>query len=306
MSAAASFAAIGTTATVVVDRNDALDAAVETLRTELDQLDRACSRFRLDSELSLANRRNGEPGTVSPLLATAIRVALSIAESTGGLVTPTLGRHLRAAGYDRTYRAVRVREGWTFEDVEPQLDAWREIALDESGLLTVPHSVELDLGATAKALAADRAARRIASESDAGVLVALGGDVAVAGNPPDGGWPIRIADDHRDPLDAPGPVVAISSGGIATSSVTTRRWATSEGEVHHVFDPRTGRSAKTRWRRVSVAAPTCLGANAAATAAIVLDRDAPAWLAERGLPALLVDSDGQSVRVSGWPDAVRC
>ncbi len=302
MSAAASFEAIGTTATVVVDRSSKLEAAVETLRMELDELDRACSRFRLDSELSLANARNGAPGKVGPLLATAIRAALSAAESTNGLVTPTLGRHLRAAGYDRTFRAVRVRGGWAFEHVEPRLDAWREIHLDESGLLTLPYSVELDLGATAKALAADRAARRIASESESGVLIALGGDVAVAGVPPAGGWAIRIADDHRQPLDMPGPVVAISSGGVATSSVTARRWATDHGELHHVFDPRTGRSAQTCWRRVSVAAPTCLRANAAATAAIVLDRHAPVWLAERGLPALLVDADGEVIRVCGWPD----
>lgn len=305
MSATASFEAIGTTAAVVVERRETLGAAVELLRGELDELDRACSRFRPDSELSIANARNGDRGPVGPLLATAIRAALSAADSTDGIVTPTLGRHLRAAGYDRTFRAVRSRGGWTFEHVEPQVDAWRQIRIDASGVLTVPRSVELDLGATAKALAADRAARRIAAECDTGALVSLGGDVAVAGAAPDEGWVIRIADDHREALDAPGPVVAIRSGGLATSSVAVRRWATSNGEQHHVFDPRTGRSAETRWRRVSVAGPTCLVANAAATAAIVLDSRAPAWLEERKLPALLVDHDGSIVRVCDWPETER-
>jgi FAD:protein FMN transferase len=303
VNATESFEAIGTTAVVVVARPAALRPAAETLRVELDRLDRACSRFRVDSELSRANARNGRAGAVGTLLATAIRAAVSAAESTDGLVTPTLGRHLRAAGYDRTYRAVRDRGGWTFVPEAPHVDAWREIRLDESGLLTLPAAVELDLGATAKALAADRAARRIASEHDTGVLIALGGDVAVAGDPPPGGWAVRVADDHRGQLDGPGPVVAISSGGLATSSVAARRWPTSEGEQHHVFDPRTGRSAETCWRRVSVAARTCLRANAASTAAIVLGRKAPAWLEERGLPALLVGADDTCVHVCGWPAA---
>src|SRR5439155_25516009 len=102
---------------------------------------------------------------------------------------------------------------------------WRRVELDEDRRsIRIPAGVELDLGATARAPAADRAAAAAADATGAGVLVSLGGDIAVAGPTPPGGWPVRIADDHRASLDGPGPVVGVESGGLATSSVTVRRW----------------------------------------------------------------------------------
>jgi len=298
----ASFEALGTTATVVVSNPGDVDRAARLLELELDAVDRACSRFRGDSELVHVNASAGRPVEVSPLLATAVSVALDAARQTDGLVSPTLGVPLRVAGYDRTIRLVRARGGFRFDPVPPTPDAWRRVLLDENtNELTVPPGVELDLGATAKALAADRASTRIAGELSSGVLVSLGGDIAVAGEPPRGGWPVRISDDHTAPLETPGPVVVVASGGLATSSTTTRRWSTSRGEAHHVLDPATALPAETVWRTVSVAAPSCVRANVAATAALVLSDEAPRWLEERSLPARLVGVDGDVVRVGGWP-----
>jgi len=175
------------------------------------------------------------------------------------------------------------------------------VELDVEGrTVRVPAGVELDLGATAKALAADRAARAAARRVGCGVLVALGGDVAVAGTAPAGGWPVGIADDHAAASQA---TVSVVGGGVATSSVTVRRWRAGETELHHVLDPRTGRSADTRWRTVTVAAGSCLDANTAATAALILDGGAGAWLAARALPGRLVAVDGSVARVAGWPEA---
>lgn len=302
MSATGSFDAIGTTAVVVVAKDAALDRAQALLADELRRLDRAGSRFRADSELSRANAAAGTRVVVSPLLAEAVRVALDAAADTGGLVTPTLGRNLRAGGYDRTFELVRTRGRWTFAQAPSHIEDWRGIELDGDTLL-VPVGIELDLGATAKAFAADRAAREIADATDTGVLVSLGGDVAVAGEPPPGGWSVRIADDHRAPLDGAGPVVSIAGGGLATSSTAVRRWATTDGEAHHIFDPRTGRPAWTRWRTATVAAPTCVEANVAATAALLLGLGAPAWLSGRRLPARLVSESGERVHLGGWPEA---
>jgi thiamine biosynthesis lipoprotein len=133
------------------------------------------------------------------------------------------------------------------------------------------------------------------------VLVSLGGDIAVAGEPPERGWPVRIADDHAAPLAGPGPVVAIAEGGLASSGTHVRRWTTAGGELHHIIDPRTSRPAVTPWQTVSVAADSCVRANAASTAAIVLGDDAPEWLAERRLPARLAAGDGVVATISGWP-----
>jgi thiamine biosynthesis lipoprotein len=300
VSASRSFSALGTTAIVVVDDDRRLDAAVDLLAVELWSIDLACSRFRDDSELAHVNAHMGETVEISDLFAAALRTALDAAEQTDGLVDPTLGAHLRNAGYDRTFSLVRDRERWTIEPLERTQGQWREIELSEHSV-RVPRGCELDLGATAKAFAADQAAERIARETGTAALVSLGGDIAAAGDAPDGGWCIRIADDHGAPLHTVGPCVCIEAGGLATSSTAVRRWHTDDGVAHHLLDPRTGLPARSPWRTVSVAAQSCVDANVASTAAIVLGDVAPQWLAERGLAARLVANDGATIHVSGWP-----
>jgi thiamine biosynthesis lipoprotein len=178
---------------------------------------------------------------------------------------------------------------------------WRCVEVDErERVVRLPPGVELDLGATAKALAADRAAAAGAAAAGAGVLVSLGGDVAVAGPPPEGGWPILVADDHAR-LDEAGPTVAIESGGLATSGTAVRRWRAGGAVLHHLIDPRTGRPAVSPWRTVSVAGASCVDANIASTAAVVLGDAAPEWLGERRLPARLVSTAGDVALVAGWP-----
>jgi thiamine biosynthesis lipoprotein len=165
--------------------------------------------------------------------------------------------------------------------------------------------VELDLGATGKGLAADLVvvAARDAAGPNAGVLVSLGGDLATAGEPPPGGWRVRVGDDSATPADAPGEVIELDGGAIATSSTTVRRWSAAEGvALHHIIDPRTGLPAETPWRTASVVADTCERANAASTAAIVMGGRASAWLARQQLPARLVARDGSIVRIGGWPE----
>ena len=172
--------------------------------------------------------------------------------------------------------------------------------------LTVPAGVQLDLGATVKGWAADRSASRIADRLGCGVLVSLGGDTSVAGQPPAGGWRIRVQDLTAMPDEPPrGPstAVAIRDGGLATSSTAARRWQRGGDVLHHIVDPRTCLPAATVWRTVSVAAATCADANTAATAAVIRGRQAPAWLASLRLPARLVEPDGTVHTISGWPAA---
>jgi thiamine biosynthesis lipoprotein len=268
----------------------------------LDRLDRLCSRFRTDSELARANADAGHTRPATAELRAAVADALAAAEATGGLVDPTVGRALRDAGYDRTFTLVRERERWTLRPGSPTESRWRAVVVDDDrGMLTIPDGVELDLGATAKAREADDAARELAAVLGSGVLVSLGGDVAVAGLPPGGGWCVRIADDHAAPNDVAGPLVAIHAGGLATSGTAVRRWAAGGGEAHHLIDPRTGRPAVTPWRTVSVASSSCLEANVAATAAVVSGDGAIEWLRARGAHARLVANDGAIVHVGGWP-----
>lgn len=300
MTASARWRAIGTTAEVFVTDERELPLARTILEEELDAIDIACSRFRDDSELA---RVNGAPGSwveVSGLFVEALDAALGAARATDGDVDPTVGRALRVAGYDRDFaqlpaiRTGRIRfvpaPGWRLVQVDRRRPAVR-----------VPRGVELDFGATAKALAADRAARRCAEVLSGGALVNLGGDLAVGGRPPAGGWSVRVTDDHEADFAAPGQTVAISSGGLATSSVAVRRWRKGGERAHHIIDPSSGRPAAEFWRTVSVAAANCVAANIASTAAIVRGAAALPWLDSLRLPARLVGLDGQVAQVSNWP-----
>jgi thiamine biosynthesis lipoprotein len=303
VTASASFPALGTSAVVVVDAPERLPDARTAVERELAAIDLACSRFRDDSELSRVNAARGRETAVGPLLLEALRVALRAAAATGGLVVPTVGRALRLAGYDRTFRVVASRDPQSFSARFDPVPAADTVDLDEArGTVRVRDDVELDLGATAKALAADRAAAAAHRAAGCGVLVSLGGDLALAGRPPADGWPVRLTDDHAAPLDGPGPLVALRDGGLASSSTAVRRWRAGEAELHHVVDPRTGRPAVTPWRTASVAAATCVEANVAATAALILGDEAPAWLQDRRLPSRLVPRQGgPAVVAGGWP-----
>ena len=303
--AGASWTALGTGVALRVADPRALAPARAAVEAELEQIDRACSRFRADSELTRVNARAGRNTHASPLLVEALALALRAAALTDGDVDPTLGRALELAGYDRDSELLpppvglppprmaltaRVRAGW------------RAVALDQAaGTVRVPLGVKLDLGATAKAWAADRAAAAAARAGRCGALVGVGGDIATAGAAPAQGWQIRVTDDHRSDVAAPGQTISISSGGLATSSTAVRRWSHDGHTMHHVLDPRSGAPLHDTWRTVSVAASSCADANIATTAALVRARQAPAWLAELGLPARLTAWDGSVTTLAGWP-----
>lgn len=297
-SATASWRALGTTVVVVTTSAGDLDAAAERVRARIDEIDLACSRFREDSELSRLNAAGGSPRRVSRIFVRATRCALRAAALTGGEVDPTIGSSLRVAGYDRDFARIRAGGPVHFS----RASGWRCVELDDAhSIVRVPAGVELDYGATAKALAADIAAASAAGATGGGVLVAIGGDVATAGEVPEGGWPVRVTDDHAGGAEQPGQTIALHGGGLATSSTTVRRWRRGEHDLHHILDPASGRPAAEHWRTVSVAAATCVDANIASTASILRGERAPRWLEELSLPARLVALDGSLTRTGGWP-----
>jgi FAD:protein FMN transferase len=297
-----SFSVFGTYGTLLVTSQLAVPMARRILGSELRAIDLACSRFRSDSELTLLNQAGGRSHPVSPLLAEALAVALRAAAATDGEVDPTCGQSLIQLGYDCDFAELTSRRRVPGAPSRPvPAGGWRFVDLNQDALTArLPPGVRLDLGATAKALAADRAAAAIAAATGAGVLVNLGGDIAVAGPPPASGWRIQIVADDDD--FGPRPVIAIRGGGLATSSTGSRTWRRGRQSLHHIVDPRTGRSARSCWAAVSVAAATCVDANTASTAAIIRSASAPHWLADLGLPARLVGADGTITTVGEWPD----
>ena len=299
---AASWRALDTLVHLVVTEPGCLPEARRLLEGDLAAVDLACSRFRADSEICALRASAGQQ--VSPLLAEAIAVALRAAELTDGDVDPTVGAAMSAVGYDRDFEQIQRADPTGSMVTVRTVPGWRQVRL-EGRILTMPEGIQLDLGATAKAWAADRSAARIARETGCGVLVGLGGDIAVAGPVPEGGWRIRVQDVTGSPDEPPGgpyALVAIRDGGLATSSTSARRWQRGGDVLHHILDPRTGLPAEPVWRTVSVAAGTCADANAASTAAVIRGRAALGWLAQLGLPSRLVDATGAVFTVAGWPD----
>lgn len=285
-----------TSARLVVTDDRVLERARLLVDEQTALVEEASSRFRPDSELMRIGERLPNGVAVSDTLADLLRAALMAAHLTEGAVDPSLGRAIDSLGYDRDIRLVLDDDG-PVRAISSERPGWSRITLD-GAVLTVPAGLRLDLGATAKAVAADRAAHRIADKLGVGALVSLGGDIATAGRAPSGGWQIDVQDLPHDPACR----ISVSGGtAVATSSTQRRTWRRAGRTLHHIVDPQTGMPAPALWRSASVAGPSCLVANALSTAAIVWGSSAPQRLARHRLPARLVTADGGVIVLGGWP-----
>jgi thiamine biosynthesis lipoprotein ApbE len=294
--------ALGGSLRVVVTQAEDLSAAKAAVDELVRAVDLAANRFRDDSELSRLNATPDRQVLVSPLLAKLIAAALRGARLTGGAVDPTVGSAIKLAGYDADFAAVPA-DGMAIELVVSRIPGWQAIVFNEATrTVRVPRGVDIDLGATAKALTSDlAAAAALAKIGRGGVLVSLGGDISVAGEPPAEGWLIQASEDSGAPIREGEETISIRSGGIATSSTTVRKWTRGGVSLHHIIDPVTGLPSDGPWRTATVVAGTCVDANIASTAAIVMGERAVQWLEANRLPARLVDRAGSVHRMSGWP-----
>ncbi len=284
-----------TTARLVVTDPDALGRARSLVDGYLQLVDDAANRFRPDSEIS---RLSGTGGYVeiSPVLRELLEQALWAAEITDGIVDPTVGVLLERLGYDRDLQLIE-EQGAPVRAVVRAVPRWGSLSL-HGRTLWLAAGTRLDLGATAKACAADRAAAMVADSLGTGVLVSLGGDIATAGPAPESGWQVRVQDQPEDPATQ----VSLPAGAaIATSSTVSRTWRRNGRQLHHIVDPRTGEPATPFWRSVTVSAPGCVQANAVSTACVIHGERAVDWVEELGLPARFLRYDGEQLTTSGWP-----
>ena len=256
--------------------------------TELDAIgrlfearDRRFSRFVQRSELNHVNAATTEVVPLSPAFHAMLLVALRAASQTDGLVDPTLGHAIEAAGYDRD-----------FDELVPQAapalagrpGSWRDLRLN-GRCLRRALPVRLDLNGVVKGRTVDDAVALIAD----GGFVSAGGDLAAT-------RPLDVA--------LPGGGAVRVRGGLATSSSARRRWLRGGRWQHHLIDPRTGRPSTSPWTDVTVCASTCLDADIAAKAGFLLGRDGPEWLERRGLAARFLLPDGEPVLTRRWRESV--
>jgi thiamine biosynthesis lipoprotein len=288
----------GLSGSLATEHERQMDDATKRLWYWLDAFDAACNRFRYDSELSRLNESHGATMSVSATLALAIAAALRAADATGDMVDPTVLPALLALGYDRDFDELANGES-NLEQVAVPAMGPSAIHLDlAEHTVTLDWPCQLDLGASAKALVVDLIADDVAESG--GVVVELGGDVAVRGEGPQGPWAIAVSDGLL--LDGSEPRISLTHGGVATSSTAVRTWRVGERTVNHIVDPRTGRCARGLYTTASVSASDCVLANAFATAALLWNEDASYHIAQAGWSARLVRRDGTLEFVGGWPD----
>ncbi|HZR96196.1 MAG TPA: FAD:protein FMN transferase [Gaiellaceae bacterium] len=300
------FRAVGTTCLAAVTTRDgelrlaraALDAAVR----EVEACERALSRFDAASDLSRLNAGAGTWVAVDVRLREALRLALRARAATGGRFDPTILPALAAAGYDRSFEQIEARP-------PRRLEHWRPgaaVEVGDDGRARVVRGAAVDLGGIGKGYAADRAlaAMRSAWPRLPGALVDLGGDVALAGETPEGGpWRIDVGDPHHPPAVL--GRLAVCGGGIATSGRAVRRFGPG-GALHHLIDPATGAPAVPGPLAVTVVARDAAEAEAHATAlAIASDDEAAAHVRRNPHVAALVVPQAGAPRILGELPLVR-
>lgn len=284
---------MGTTVTVLLP-TDSIDRAADVSRL-FAEWEATLSRFRPDSELSALNAAAGREARVSPLLFDVVAASLAAARASDGLFDPLLGARMVELGYDATFaglpsdRPARPLAPW-------RPDAWREVRLDARlRTVSLPDGAAFDVGGIAKGMAVDASLRLLAASGVGAAAVNAGGDLAVIGRPGDApAWTIEI----ETPDLTAGPVVAVTTGALATSSLGRRRWSVGGRERHHLLDPRDGMPARTDAWSVSVLASSCRIAEVAAKVGLVLGTvEGEAFLRDRGLSGVIVARDGEVMPV---------
>lgn len=248
--------------------------------------DRMFSRFITGSELNRVNERSGRPTIVSDRFAATLEVALQAARETDGLVHPSLGAALEAAGYTRDFADLGA-------DPRPAGPATGPRRATQVGrIVHVPAGTALDLNGVVKSLAVDDALAMLSGSAS----VSAGGDIAARG-------PLTVALPGGD-------AVELRKGALATSGRTKRRWLRGGEIQHHLIDPRTGRPSRSAWTEVTACGATCVAADVAAKAAFLLGDDGPTWLDARNIPARFVREDGTVRTTAAWDrnlrEAARC
>ena len=252
---------------------DAEPRHLDLVRDVVAHLEARWSRFSATSDVSRLNAAGGAPVRVDPSTVRLLEMMASGAFATDGAYDPTLLAPLVALGYAASWEdpgaVTSLAPGCALRsDV-------RQVLVDrEHGVVRLPPGAVIDAGGIGKGLAADVAVEAVLAGvpgagagvpgvgvpgvgvpgvgvPGVGVMVSIGGDVRVAGTPPDErGWVIAVAD---EPGGAPVAELCVADAGVATSGTMHRTWPTAGGTAHHLIDPRTGRPTATGPRAVAVA-----------------------------------------------------
>ncbi|MFH1724472.1 MAG: FAD:protein FMN transferase [Elusimicrobiota bacterium] len=270
---------MGTTYRVTIAGSGLSAQDTAKLHAEIDarlaRVNKLMSTYDPGSELSRFNRHPGaEPFPVSPETAAVLRAALRFSDESGGAFDATIGPLVDLWGFGSDERERRLPS-------EAEIRAALEVVgfrhlhveTDPPTLRKSIPGLRVDLNAIAKGYGVDAVAALLAERGFADFLVEIGGEVLARGaKAPDAPW--RIGIDRPVAGAAPGrtlsAIVALDGSALATSG-DYRNFFVQDGKRYsHIFDPGTGRPVTHRLASASVIAPTCMEADAAATAVMVL------------------------------------
>jgi len=267
------------------------------LEQRLHEIHVCLTRFDPGSELSRLNADPRPRVPVSPTLERAVAAALWAARRSDGLVDPTLLAEIVRAGYGES-RAGRAPAGLedAIRSAPPRSVArpapaalWQRVSAG-AGHVARPPGAALDLGGSAKGLAADICAAALGTHpawaADIGGDLRIGGTAAVT----------RLVEVEH-PLGGIAHRFAVRNGGVATSGIGRRLWRDPTGFAHHMLDPATGRPAWTGLIQATALAPTALEAETLAKMALLSGPAAGRRLL-RHHGGVLVHEDGE-VEVAG-------
>ncbi|OLT15809.1 hypothetical protein BJF78_15565 [Pseudonocardia sp. CNS-139] len=216
----------------------------------------------------------------------------SVSSTAGDRVAELLGRTVALRPFP--YGIAPADDG---ADVhQPAPEPW-QLVLDAAA--HGREDLRLEPAASLRAWTAQLCAELVAEVMSCGVLVAIGSEVATSGLAPMGGWRVEL----RDTPGAGSTVVAMDGGGISRLSTVRVGQQRGRSPLHPVVVPATGRTVAPAWRSVTVAAADTPSASAACAGAVLRGTGALAWLAEQGLPAMLVGTDGTQHLIGRWPVA---
>ena len=271
---------MGTLVTIQVVRTSSeADKAIDRAFGWFHEIEARCTRFICNSELMQLTAQAGVPVPASLILYQAVQFALMVAEESGGAFDPTVGHSMEARGFNREHRTGEiVRTGITPDDDV----SYRDVELDpDRKTILLRRPLTLDLGAVAKGLAVDTAARELEPFRD--FAIDAGGDLYLGGSNPQGApWSVGIR--HPRPVHEQDQetieTLRVSNQAVCTSGDYERR--------AHILDPRTKTSSDTVASATVVASGAML-ADALATAAFVLGpEDGIQLLTRLGVEGLIV------------------
>lgn len=286
---------MGTLVTIHIVRavaDSGADAALDRAFGWFHEIEARCTRFSERSELMQLTAQAGVPVPASAMLYEAVRFALMVAEESGGAFDPTVGHRMAARGFNREHRTGEMVRAATTPDGDV---SYRDVQLDpDRQTITLRRPLTLDLGAVAKGLAVDTAARELAPFGD--FAIDAGGDLYLGGRNPQGApWSVGIRHPRRD-----GELIdrlRVSNQAVCTSGDYERPAASGGG--HHILDPRTGASPHAVASATVVASGAML-ADALATAAFVLGPEAGIQLLNRmGVDGLIVTPELERYETRG-------